>query len=139
MSNPTLVMLVDDHEDSVAMYALMLGAIGFRVATAATAEQAYELAQQLRPDAVVADVRLQGSSGLDLARRLRTHERTSHMAILMLTGDACARQSAEDVGSDRFLLKPVTPAELVAAIVGAVAERQQVAGDMNRQAGSSIH
>ena len=139
MSNPTLVMLVDDHEDSVDMYALMLGAVGFRIATAATAEQAYDLAQQLRPDAVVADVRLQGSSGLDLARRLRAHERTSHMAILLLTGDACARQSAEDVGSDRFLLKPVTPAELVAEIVGAVADRRQVAADLDRQAGSAMH
>ena len=45
MRKPTLVILVDDHEDMVAMYALMLGTAGFHVLTAATAEEAVDLAQ----------------------------------------------------------------------------------------------
>ena len=62
------VMLVDDHEDSVAMYVFGLEAMGFSPLTATTAEEAYERACNLHPDVVVADITLSGSSGLDLAR-----------------------------------------------------------------------
>lgn len=128
-----IVILVDDHEDSRAMYALMLSHAGFHVVAAATAEEALGLAQQLQPDAVVTDVRLAGASGLELAQRLRADARTREMAILVLTGDIRARDHGPDVGFDRFLLKPFPPSALADEITATLAERARIAGDDSHQ------
>jgi CheY-like chemotaxis protein len=53
-----IVLLVDDHEDSAAMYAIGLLAMGFQAVTARSAEDGFERACRLKPDVVVADVSL---------------------------------------------------------------------------------
>ena len=100
-----IVLLVDDHDDSAAMYAIGLLAMGFQPVTAATAEDGFERACRLRPDVVVADVSLAGMSGLDLTRRLRRDARTRGARIIVLTGQALGgiKDKAEAAGCDRFL------------------------------------
>jgi two-component system, cell cycle response regulator DivK len=126
-STPT-VMLVDDHEDSVAMYAVGLEAMGFQPLTAATAEEAYERACALRPDVVVSDMTLPGSSGLDLTRQLRRDAHTSNTGIILLTGHSGSdvEQQAGEAGCDRFLLKPCMPDALAAEIRAVLAARKGV-------------
>ena len=106
-----VVLLVDDHEDSAAMYAIGLLAMGFQPVTSETAEEAFARACQIRPDVVVADVTLTGASGVDLVGRLRGDGRTRNAGIIVLTGHAVGsvRQEATDAGCDRFLLKPCLP------------------------------
>ncbi len=93
------------------MYAIGLLAMGFQPVTSATAEDALARAHDIRPDVVVADVSLDGESGIELTRRLRDDRRTAHAAIIVLTGhtDGSTRQKATDAGCDRFLLKPCSP------------------------------
>ena len=107
-----VVLLVDDHEDSTAMYAIGLLAMGFQPVTSETAEDAFARACEIRPDVVVADVTLTGASGVELTRRLRADRRTAHAGIIVLTGHAVGstRQKATDAGCDRFLLKLDTDA-----------------------------
>jgi two-component system, cell cycle response regulator DivK len=123
---PPTVILVDDHQDSLEMYALGLRALGIESLTAATPEEAYALAAQSRPDIVVADLMLAGSSGLDLARRLRKDAHTRDTAIIVLTGhsDGATRKLAHDAGCDRFLVKPCAPADLANEIRDLLAARR---------------
>jgi len=111
MTTPPVVLIVDEDEDSLAMYAFGLLAMGFQPITAATGEEAFERACTIRPDAVVADVSLPGLSGLDLTRRLRNDSRTQNTAIVLLTDHAAVslRKEVEAVGCDRFILKPCLP------------------------------
>src|SRR5688500_2340649 len=71
LRNSPVVLIVDDHQDSVAMYAFGLLAMGFQPVTAGTAAEAFGRACTCYPDVVVADVTLSGGSGLDLTRQLR--------------------------------------------------------------------
>ena len=50
-----VVLLVDDHEDTVAMYAYVLLAMGFQPVTAGSPDDGFERACRLQPDVVVAD------------------------------------------------------------------------------------
>ena len=102
---PPIVLIVDDHEESLAMYAFGLLAKGFLPVTASTGEEAFARACQIRPDAVVADVSLPDISGLDLARRLRTDARTKNASIVVLTAQAApsVRHQADAAGCDRFM------------------------------------
>ena len=118
-----VVLIVDDQEDSAAMYAFGLLAMGFQPVTARSADDAFAQACMYVPDAVVADVTLGGASGLDLTRQLRAHPLTKDVVILVLTGhDGMAIQrDARDAGCDRFLLKPCLPDALALEIRTALA------------------
>jgi two-component system cell cycle response regulator DivK len=119
-------LLVDDHQDSLAMYALGLLAMGFQAITAENAEDGFARACELHPDVVVADVTLPGISGLDLTRRLRSDTRTRDAGIIVLTGHALgsAKQQATDAGCDRFLLKPCLPDALAHEIRNVLVRRR---------------
>jgi two-component system cell cycle response regulator DivK len=108
---PPVVLLVDDHPDSIEMYAIALLTQGFEPVSADNADEAFARACARRPDVIVTDMTLPGASGLELTRRLREDRRTRDAGIIVLTGDAggSTREQASDAGCDRFLLKPCLP------------------------------
>jgi two-component system, OmpR family, phosphate regulon response regulator PhoB len=94
-SGRPMVLLVEDHLDTRDMYTWSLEASGFRVLTAAAADEAFDLAASMRPHIVVTDFWLRGGpSGADLCNRLRDDARTSAIPTLMVTGST-QRQLAE--------------------------------------------
>jgi two-component system, cell cycle response regulator DivK len=123
-----IVLIVDDHEDSAAMYAIGLLAMGFQPLVARTAEEAWVSVCELRPDVVVADITLPGISGLEFTRRLRQDVRTRDMAIVVLTGHSGdgVKHAAAEAGCDRFVVKPCLPDTLALEIRDLLLNRQQV-------------
>src|SRR4051812_24488785 len=113
-----LAILVDDHRDSLEMYAMGLESMGIESLIADTLQQALTLAATRQPDVIVADVVLSGASGLDLAMKLKSAARTRKTPIIMLPGhaDEATKPLARAAGCDRFLVKPCPPATLAAEI-----------------------
>jgi len=109
------VLVVDDEPDIVALVAYHLAKAGYRVSTAATGPDALRAAREERPALVVLDLMLPGMSGFDVLEKLRAHDATKDVAVLMLT----ARKEEPDrvrgltLGADDYLTKPFSPAELV--------------------------
>jgi CheY-like chemotaxis protein len=118
ISSPPVVLLVDDHEDTVAMYALALSVMGFQPVTATNVGEAFERACTCHPRVIVTDLSLSVLSGFDLIHRLREDSRTQGIPVIVLTGLTLAsiRQQAREAGCHRFLLKPCLPAALAGAI-----------------------
>ncbi len=116
--SPPLVLVVDDFEDNRAMYAEFLSYSGYRVEQAANGQEAVELTQGLRPDAVVMDLSLPVMDGWEATRRLKADERTKAIPIIALTGHALSGPSAEakEAGCDAVLVKPCLPERLVAKL-----------------------
>ncbi|MGI8903101.1 MAG: response regulator [Solirubrobacteraceae bacterium] len=78
-------------------------------------EEALEVARRQRPTLVFLDINMPGSDGIDVCRRLRADQATSHATIVMLTaaqGDS-VQGRARDAGADLFLTKPFSPLELL--------------------------
>ena len=118
------VLVVDDEPDIVALVAYHLAKAGYRVSTAATGPDALLAAREERPALIVLDLMLPGMSGFDVLEKLRAHDATREVAVLMLT----ARKEEPDrirgltLGADDYLTKPFSPAELILR-VGAILRR----------------
>ena len=109
-----LVLVVDDHDDTLELYALGLSALGFEAITAAGFAQASRCAWESHPDIVIADLTLQGGDGWQLIRDLKGQARTRDIPVVLLTGynAPALRERAEREGCAALLVKPCPPDEL---------------------------
>lgn len=118
MSTPTKVLIVDDHRMFREGICLRLSRHPrFRVVgEAASAEEAIRIMEEVSPGIVVLDIRMPGTSGIDLARRLR-HDWPA-VKILVLSGydfDQYVRALAR-IGIHGYLLKDSPQEALVEAL-----------------------
>jgi DNA-binding NarL/FixJ family response regulator len=116
---PLRVLIVDDQALVRAGFRLILEANdGIQVVgEAADGEEAVAAAAQLRPDVVLMDVRMPKLDGLEAARQILS-ARTDHCRVIMLTTFDLDEYvyTALQVGASGFLLKDVSPEQLVAAV-----------------------
>jgi CheY-like chemotaxis protein len=115
---PPIVLLVEDHVDTLDVYDAMLSRCGYWVARAVTGLEALECAQDLQPDAIVIDVGLPGEmDGTDLIRELHADRKLRDVPVVVVTGrDPRALPSFAGLLVSSLLLKPVAPETLVRTI-----------------------
>ena len=115
------ILVVDDTQDSLRMFATFLRAAGATVFTASTVKQALLIRATEDVDAVVTDLAMPGESGIALIRALRNDPISGHagVAIVAMTamGNA-SRTEALAAGATAFLEKPAGPADLVRLLAG---------------------
>jgi DNA-binding NarL/FixJ family response regulator len=116
---PVRLVLVDDHEMVIEGLKAMLTAFGDRVEVvgqAVGAERAIGVITELDPDIVLCDVRMQGSSGLDLCATLRERNPDRKVVMLSVYDDEQYLFQALRVGAAGYLLKSISSDELVRQI-----------------------
>lgn len=112
------ILLVEDEPAIRAMVVMALERAGFEIREAGDATEAETAIADRRPDLILLDWMLPGTSGIELARRLRRDDYTREVPIIMLTarGEEDDRVRGLDVGCDDYMTKPFSPRELVARI-----------------------
>ena len=112
------ILLVDDDDGVRALLDEVFTAAGFTALTAASGEEALEVAVSARPALVVLDVSLPGCSGYEVCRRLREMLGQT-IGIVFVSGE---RTESLDhvagllIGADDYVAKPFQPDELVARV-----------------------
>ncbi len=119
MSTSLRVMLVDDHAlvRSAVRSALQAPDIDV-VAEAASAEAAFDVALETRPDVLLLDVDMPGMSGLQLVRELRPRLPDTQIVMLSVAGDERTVLEAMRHGAVGYLTKDLSPEALQRAIRG---------------------
>ena len=120
-----LVLIIDDHADMRAYLSSCLGD-GYRIISAPDGRAGLARATELLPDLVLSDLMMPHLDGLELCRRLKTDERTSHIPVVLLTARAApdSRVQGLETGADDYLTKPFRPAELRVRVANLLAQRQ---------------
>jgi two component transcriptional regulator, winged helix family len=119
------ILVVEDEVAIQEMIALNLTQAGHEPQLASSGMQALEQIQHLLPDLILVDWMLPGMSGLELVRRLRAHQRTQRVPIIMLTArvDESDKLLGLESGADDYITKPFSIRELNARIKAVLRRR----------------
>jgi two-component system response regulator DevR len=112
------IMIVDDHEVvRLGLRGLLERQPGWQVvAEAATADEAVSRALEYKPDVVVMDIRLAGSSGIDACRRIISQVPSTRVIMLTSYAEEELLFDAIAAGAAGYVLKQIGSDELVRAI-----------------------
>ncbi|MGO1499847.1 MAG: phosphate regulon transcriptional regulator PhoB [Marinobacter sp.] len=112
------VLIVDDEPAIREMIAVALEMADYQCLEAEDAREAHSLILDRQPDIILLDWMLPGTSGIELARRLKKEDTTADIPIIMLTAKVEEDNKIRglEVGADDYITKPFSPRELVARL-----------------------
>jgi two-component system, OmpR family, response regulator ResD len=111
------VLVVDDEPTIGEIVSRYLERSGYRTRVAADGPEAIAAVAADRPDLIVLDLMMPGMDGLEVMRRVRDQD-ARRTAIILLTakGEESDRIVGLSLGADDYVVKPFSPAELVARV-----------------------
>jgi two-component system, OmpR family, response regulator ResD len=109
------VLVVDDEPTITEVVSRYLERAGYTTHVAADGPGALQVAAEARPDLVVLDLMMPGMDGLEVLRVLREQQQ---VLVILLTakGEQADRITGLRLGADDYVVKPFSPAELVARV-----------------------
>jgi len=120
-ARPTRILVVDDDRLVLATVVAGLRQAGFEVLEADNGDDAILLARNHRPRLAILDMRMQGKSGMDVARYLASHTSTGFM-FLSAFGDPAIVDETARLGALGYLVKPIDIRQVVPAVNAALAK-----------------
>jgi two-component system phosphate regulon response regulator PhoB len=112
------ILVVDDEESISTVIKYNLQKEGYRVNTISDGNEALKYAQENKPDLILLDWMLPSIPGVEICRRLREEPDTANIPIIMVSArtEEFDRITGLDRGADDYIIKPFSPAELIARI-----------------------
>ena len=112
------LILITEDSDEMRNYISNEFKLQYRTITASDGIIAYEMAINEIPDIIISDIIMPGMDGVELCRRLKTDERTSHIPIVLLTARDSAENTLEGLenGADDYIPKPFNTSILKARV-----------------------
>ncbi len=109
------ILIVEDDDLLRDAFKLLLEDAGYQVLEAGSARQALDIVVNRFPALVVLDLGLPDRPGLDVVRAMRQDEDLKETPVIALTGRVgeAERRACLEAGCDRYLAKPVAPADLL--------------------------
>ena len=118
VTQPPLILVVDDSLTVRKITGRLLHRAGYRVATAKDGVEALEALQDELPAAMLLDIEMPRMDGFEVARHVRADAQTQDLPIIMITSRSAEkhRQHALDLGVNAYMGKPYQDEALLAEI-----------------------
>lgn len=117
------ILVVDDNREASYALALLLRSLGHDVWTADDGDEALQVAEQTRPDAVLLDINMPRVDGYVACQRIRSMSWGRNMLLVAVTarGEQADRHRGIEAGFDFHLTKPAD-ALVIASMIEALGE-----------------
>lgn len=133
------VLLADDHPELLVEVRQLVATVFNVVGTVGDGQALVELADALKPDVVVTDLRMPRLSGIDAARTILEHETCKAIVLLTVYDNPRLIETALEAGVLGYVLKATAGEELIpaieAALQGAVFISRRIQHPNRRQKG----
>ncbi|MDO9010694.1 MAG: phosphate regulon transcriptional regulator PhoB [Gallionella sp.] len=131
------ILIVEDEPAIQELLVFNVNQAGFVALRAGDAEEAWQQIRDHAPDLILLDWMLPSTSGVVLAKQLRSEARTRDIPIIMLTarGDERDKVLGLESGADDYITKPFSPRELMARIRAVMRRHISVLADETVAAG----
>lgn len=118
MRKPPSILIADDDEQALSILGQILRGQGYDVHPFTDGSAARDAVFVTRPDVVILDNYMPGTSGIDVCRHIKRHRDTRMIPVIMLTGftDSQEKLEAIEAGVDDFVHKPFKVIELTTRI-----------------------
>jgi len=113
------VLVVDDEENIRLVLRTLLRKHGYQVETAESAEDALAQLESFDPDFVLADVRMNGMTGLELSSELRARSSSATVILMSAYGSVDLAIEAMKAGAYDYISKPFKQDEVLLALAKA--------------------
>jgi two-component system, OmpR family, alkaline phosphatase synthesis response regulator PhoP len=136
---PAKVLIVEDEEAIQELITYHLVKEGFKVTCVASGEEALLKARNEEFSFVLLDLMLPDMDGLEVCRSIRKHPATAHLPVMMVTakGEESDIVAGLELGADDYMVKPFSPAVLVARVKALLRRRRR--SDADTQAPIEAH
>ena len=110
-----VILIADDNRDIVDILKVYAQKEGYKCIYAYDGEQALKMYKEINPTLILLDVMMPKMNGFDVCRQIR---QTSNVPIIMITAksEEADRIMGLDIGADDYMVKPVSPREVMAKI-----------------------
>ncbi len=107
------ILIVDDQIGIRRLLTEVFREYGYQIETCSSGMKALEIMTEFKPDLVLMDVKMPGMNGIDVLKRIR-EDNDSQIKVILMTayGDQQHMNKAEELGVDRFIIKPFDINEL---------------------------
>ena len=115
----SIVLVVNDVSDQLAMIRLLLQRSGYRVLTASDGREGFEIARQNHPDLIISDVMMPYLDGIEMCRLTRQQPDLHLTPILLVSAirkDSKSVVEGLSAGADDYLEVPFEPLHLVTKV-----------------------
>jgi DNA-binding response OmpR family regulator len=127
------ILIVEPHKGGLAVMARRLGEAGYRVIACASASDAVSELHRVRPDLLLAELRMAPMSGIELTRLVRDDSVLADLPVMLINGRSDRDGACEGLaaGADDIVTKPFDADVLVAKIRRAIA-RARAMGELRQ-------
>lgn len=118
------ILLVDDSSTILLMEKMILSKYSFELVTASNGEEAIAKAASETPDLILMDVVMPKMDGFEACRRIREHDSTHGIPIIMVTtrGEMSNVEEGYEAGCSDYVTKPINGQELMSKIRNCLGE-----------------
>jgi len=112
------IMIVDDSESMRMMVAFTLTGGGYEVVEASDGRGALEQLKDGPVDMIITDVNMPHLNGIELVRKVREHEESRFIPILLLTTESneSKKKEGREAGATGWIVKPFRSEQLLGAV-----------------------
>ncbi|NND62940.1 MAG: response regulator [Flavobacteriaceae bacterium] len=122
------ILLVTDDNKEIREYVGSIFDSSFLVQYAEDGQSGFELASKLIPDIIISDVMMPKLDGFQFTSKVKEHELTSHIPVLLLTAkiEDESKLKGLETGADAYVTKPFSTSYLKATVENLLENRRKL-------------
>lgn len=120
MSEPALILLVDDEQANLELFATILEDEGYRTLSARDAASALQVLEDNKPDLIISDIYMPEMGGFEFYEKVQGTPELRSIPFIFLSAlsDRAHVREGKELGADDYLTKPIDIDELVTTVRG---------------------